>query len=59
MRSLLRRLMLALVTLGAIGAAHAQEDFSKVEIKTEKLADGIYMMIGAGGNLGLVTTRCS
>ena len=53
MRSLLRRLMLALVTLGAIGAAHAQEDFSKVEIKTEKLADGIYMMIGAGGNLGL------
>jgi glyoxylase-like metal-dependent hydrolase (beta-lactamase superfamily II) len=37
-------------------AAHspfAQQDFSKVEIKTEKLADSVYMMTGAGGNLGL------
>ena len=31
----------------------AQQDFSKVEIKTEKLADGLYMLTGAGGNLGL------
>jgi len=34
-------------------AAFAQQDFSKVEIKTEKLADTVYMMMGAGGNLGL------
>ncbi len=34
-------------------AAFAQEDFSKVEIKTEKLADTVYMMTGSGGNLGL------
>lgn len=33
--------------------AVAQQDFSKVEIKTEKLADTVYMMTGAGGNLGL------
>ena len=33
--------------------AVAQQDFSKVEIKTEKLADTVYMMMGAGGNLGL------
>ena len=33
--------------------AAAQQDFSKVEIKTEKLADTVYMMMGAGGNLGL------
>jgi cyclase len=33
--------------------ANAQEDFSKFEIKTEKLADGIYMMTGSGSNLGL------
>jgi glyoxylase-like metal-dependent hydrolase (beta-lactamase superfamily II) len=34
-------------------AALAQQDFSKVEIKTEKLADTVYMMTGAGGNLGV------
>src|SRR5258707_12621748 len=34
-------------------AASAQEDFSKVEIQTEKLADTVYMMTGSGGNLGL------
>jgi cyclase len=35
--------------------AHGQEkeDFSKVTIKTTKLADGIYMLEGAGGNIGL------
>lgn len=33
--------------------AAAQQDFSKVEIKTEKLADTVYMMTGSGGNLGL------
>ncbi len=33
--------------------AFAQEDFSKVEIRTEKLADTVYMMTGAGGNLGV------
>jgi len=34
-------------------AASAQQDFSKVEIQTEKLADSIYMMTGEGGNLGV------
>ncbi|HVQ60570.1 MAG TPA: MBL fold metallo-hydrolase [Burkholderiales bacterium] len=33
--------------------AFAQQDFSKVEIQTEKLADSVYMMTGAGGNLGV------
>ena len=31
----------------------AQDDMSKVEIQTEKLADHVYMMTGAGGNLGV------
>ncbi|MBL8511341.1 MAG: MBL fold metallo-hydrolase [Betaproteobacteria bacterium] len=31
----------------------AQQNFDKVEIKTQKLSDTTYMMIGAGGNLGL------
>jgi cyclase len=35
--------------------AAAQQDFSKVEIATTKLADSVYMMQGAGGNLGVST----
>jgi len=31
----------------------ASQDFSKVEIRTTKLSDSVYMMQGAGGNLGL------
>jgi glyoxylase-like metal-dependent hydrolase (beta-lactamase superfamily II) len=34
-------------------AAVAQQDFDKVEIQTQKLADTVYMMTGAGGNIGL------
>jgi len=44
--------VLALAALVAAPAA-AQDDFSAVEIKTEKLADGLYMLTGRGGNLGL------
>ncbi len=33
--------------------ALAQQDLSKVEIKTEKLSDTVYMMTGSGGNLGV------
>jgi glyoxylase-like metal-dependent hydrolase (beta-lactamase superfamily II) len=39
-------------TLFAV-AAYAQDDMSKVEIQTEKLSDHVYMMTGAGGNLGV------
>ena len=33
--------------------AAAQQDFTKVEIKTEKLAEGVWMLTGAGGNIGV------
>jgi cyclase len=33
--------------------AWAQQDFSKVEIKAEQLSDTVYMLTGAGGNIGL------
>ena len=42
----------SLVALSGLPAA-AQGDFSAVEIKAEKVADGIYMLTGQGGNLGL------
>lgn len=36
------------------GAAFAQQqDFSKVTIKTTKVAEGLYMLEGAGGNIGV------
>ena len=46
-----------LVFLGislAAGAALAQaQDFDKVTIKTTKVAEGLYMLEGAGGNIGV------
>lgn len=33
--------------------AAAQQDFSKVEVKAEKLAEGIFMLTGSGGNIGV------
>jgi glyoxylase-like metal-dependent hydrolase (beta-lactamase superfamily II) len=44
--------MAAVLWLAACPAL-AQQDFSKVEIKPQDLGGGIYMLTGAGGNLGL------
>jgi len=44
---------LAFTALGFAPWAQAQQDFSKVEIKAEKLNDSTYMLTGAGGNIGL------
>jgi cyclase len=49
-RSTTAALMLAFC---ALGSAVAQQDFSKVEVKAEKLNDTTYMLTGAGGNIGL------
>lgn len=38
-------------------AAPAAPDFSKVEIKTTDLGDGVYMMEGQGGNMTLATAK--
>jgi cyclase len=38
----------------SIPAARAQDqDFSKVEITSQKLADGVYVLFGQGGNIGV------
>lgn len=42
----------AIAILGSTSAA-AQRDFSKVEVKVEKLAPGVAVLVGAGGNIGL------
>ena len=51
MRSLIAAL--AFTALGFAPWAQAQQDFSKVEIKAEKLNDTTWMLTGAGGNIGL------
>lgn len=39
----------------ALPAAAQQQDFSKVEIKTTRLTEGVFMLEGSGGNIGLST----
>jgi glyoxylase-like metal-dependent hydrolase (beta-lactamase superfamily II) len=34
-------------------AAASQQNFDTVQVRTQKVADGVYMLIGAGGNIGL------
>src|SRR5437879_1999866 len=45
-------LVAAATALGA-AAAVAQRDFSKVEIKPTRVAAGVWMLEGAGGNIGV------
>ena len=45
--------IVALALVAGAGAAVAQRDFSKVEIQPTQVGDGIWMMQGAGGNLGV------
>ena len=46
--------LIHLVTLMAVAvAAQAQQDFSTIEIKTTHVAGNIYMLEGAGGNIGV------
>lgn len=54
--SLTRRWLARLFTplaLAISGAVMGQPDFDKVEIVTHKVAEGIYMLEGEGGNIGL------
>jgi glyoxylase-like metal-dependent hydrolase (beta-lactamase superfamily II) len=46
------RSALAAIAVAAT-ASHAQQDFSKVEIRATQLTPTTYMLTGAGGNLGL------
>src|SRR3954469_25671975 len=48
----LMRKLIAIIFALALSAAAQQDDFSKVEIKVQKVADGVYMLTGAGGNIG-------
>src|SRR5688500_10620870 len=49
----MRRLYPAIAALLVTTAALAQQDFSKVEVKATKVAGSVYMLTGAGGNIGV------
>ncbi|HWT01884.1 MAG TPA: MBL fold metallo-hydrolase [Pyrinomonadaceae bacterium] len=44
---------LAVACLGTVSVRAQQPDFSKVEIKATKVAGSVYMLEGAGGNIGV------
>jgi glyoxylase-like metal-dependent hydrolase (beta-lactamase superfamily II) len=48
----MRNLLLACILLCLIPAFAQDRDFSKVEIKVTKVAGSVYMLEGAGGNIG-------
>ncbi|HEX7153941.1 MAG TPA: MBL fold metallo-hydrolase [Thermoanaerobaculia bacterium] len=50
----MRTTYLALFLTAALATtAFAQNDFSKVEVKAQKVAGSVYMLTGAGGNIGV------
>jgi glyoxylase-like metal-dependent hydrolase (beta-lactamase superfamily II) len=46
-------LTLSLMALALLTPAPQEEDFSKVDVRTEKVAEGVFMLSGAGGNIGV------
>ena len=46
-------LMLAAALLSAAAPLYAQRDMSKVEVKATRVAGSVYMITGAGGNIGV------
>ncbi len=46
-------LICALAVSAIAAPAFAQQDFNKVEIKTEQLAPGVAVLFGSGGNIGV------
>src|SRR5438309_8327436 len=50
----MRKIIFAIVLFGLLGAVHGfgqVQDFSKVEMKVQKVAGSVYMIEGAGGNI--------
>jgi cyclase len=50
---IMKRGLLVLSALMFAAPATAQQDYSKVEIKTQQLAPGVAVLFGAGGNIGV------
>jgi cyclase len=53
MRSVMKIAAVAVMVMAVTLGAQAQRDWSKAEVKLEKLADGLYMLTGVGGNIAV------
>ena len=49
----MKKFLLLTVVLICAVSAHAQTDFSKVEMKATKVSGNVYMLEGSGGNIGV------
>jgi glyoxylase-like metal-dependent hydrolase (beta-lactamase superfamily II) len=49
----MRKLLVILPLLAALSASAQQQDFSKVQMKVLKVSGNVYMLTGAGGNIGI------
>ena len=49
----IRFLLPAVIFLAALALVFAQPNFDEIEITTTKLAEGVYMLMGSGGNIGV------
>ena len=49
----MKKFLLLTVLLAFAASAQAQTDFSKVQMKATKVAGNVYMLEGAGGNIGV------
>ena len=50
----MKKMLVALAIAGlSFGAGAQQRNFDAVQIKTTQVADGIYMLEGEGGNIGV------
>ena len=49
----MKKFLLLIVVLLFAVTASAQTDFSKVQMKATKVAGNVYMLEGAGGNIGV------
>ena len=48
------RIVASVVLVAGLAAgAHAQQDFSNVQIQSQKVAGAVHMLVGAGGNIGV------
>ena len=52
-RNILKALFFTLLLSPSMGAIAQTRDFDGVEIKPHKVTDNIYMLEGAGGNIGI------
>ena len=48
-----RLLLIGTAVFTFAGSTHAQENFDTVQVRSEQVAQGVYMLTGAGGNIGV------